>query len=81
MGAGWKGEEEKRSFIANYFTLLFRSNGGHTSQLLLNAVDSRISADMNANLVKEFTREVVKIALVSIGDFKAPGPDRMPSVF
>jgi hypothetical protein len=76
-----EGEEEKRAYIANYFAMLFRSNGGHTSQLLLNAVDSRISPAMNENLVKEFTREEVRVALDSIGDLKAPGPDGMPSVF
>jgi hypothetical protein len=36
---------------------------------------------MNENLVKEFTREEVRVALDSIGDLKAPGPDGMPSIF
>jgi hypothetical protein len=36
---------------------------------------------MNSNLLKEFTMEEVKTALLSIGDLKAPGPDDMPSVF
>jgi hypothetical protein len=36
---------------------------------------------MNALLLKEFSEEEVKNALDSIGDFKAPGPDGMPSIF
>jgi hypothetical protein len=36
---------------------------------------------MNSNLLKEFTMEEVKTALLSISDLKAPGPDDMPSVF
>jgi hypothetical protein len=79
---GWmEGEEEERAFIANYFSLLFRSNGGHISQQLLNVVDSRVSPDMNASLMRVFTGEEVKVALDSIGDLKASGPDGMPSIF
>jgi hypothetical protein len=36
---------------------------------------------MNEFLLKEFLEEEVKSALDSIGDFKAPGPDGMPSIF
>jgi hypothetical protein len=36
---------------------------------------------MNENLIKEFTREEMKLALDSIGDLKAPGPDGMPTTF
>jgi hypothetical protein len=36
---------------------------------------------MNEFLLKEFSEEEVKSALDSIGDFKAPGPDGMPSIF
>jgi hypothetical protein len=80
-GVWLEREEEKRTYIANYFSLLFRSNGGQTSQQLLNAVEAKVSPGMNENLVKEFTVEEVKQVLDSIGDLKAPGPDGMPSVF
>jgi hypothetical protein len=76
-------EEEKKGFIANHFLQLFRSNRieeGYTQQLL-EAMHPRITADMNAFLLREFTEEEVKNALDSIGDLKAPGPDGMPSVF
>jgi hypothetical protein len=81
---GWvEEEEEKKGFIANHFLQLFRSNRieeGYTQQLL-EAMHPRITADMNAFLLREFTEEEVKNALDSIGDLKAPGPDGMPSVF
>jgi hypothetical protein len=77
-GSWMEGEEEKRAHIANYFNMLFRSTGGQTSQSLLNAVQSRVSTAMNNSLVKDFTREEIKLALDSIGDLKAPGPDGMP---
>lgn len=75
-----EGEEEKRAFIANYFSMLFRSNGGNTYVHLLNAVDTKVTMAMNTSLMKDFTEEVKK-ALDSIGDLKAPRPDGMPSVF
>jgi hypothetical protein len=77
----WLEREEERTHIVDYFSLLFRSNGGHTSQELLNVVDRRVSPEMNENLVKEFTVEEVKATPDSIGDLKAPGPDGMPSIF
>lgn len=36
---------------------------------------------MNDTLLQEFTATEVKVALDSIGDLKAPGPDGMPAVF
>jgi hypothetical protein len=80
-GVWLENEGEKQDFISNYFSMLFRSNGGHNSQQLLNVVDKRVSRSMNDGLVKEFTEEEVKAALNSIGDLKAPGTDGMPSVF
>ena len=36
---------------------------------------------MNDYLMAEFTKEEIKVALDSIGDMKAPGPDGMPAIF
>lgn len=76
-------KEKKRSLLLTIFFQLFRKNQcdeGLTQQLL-DAVQPRVTAHMNEYLMKEFTEEEVKIALDSIGDLKAPGPDGMPSVF
>lgn len=74
-------EEEKRICIANYFSDLFRTSGGQVSQHLLDAVETKISPQMNDNLLKEFTADEVRKALDGIGDLKVPGPDGMPAVF
>jgi hypothetical protein len=44
-------------------------------------MDTRVSAAMNENLLKEFTEEEVKKMLFSIGDLKAPESYGMPSIF
>lgn len=76
-----EGEEEKRMFVANYFAALFRTSGGQVSQQLLNVIETKVTCPMNDGLLKEFTANEVRVALDSIGDLKAPGPDGMPSVF
>ena len=53
---------------------------GDTHQLL-QAVSPRVTANMNEELMKDFSPEEVKSALDSIGDLKAPGPDGMPALF
>jgi hypothetical protein len=80
-GSWVEGEEEKRRFISNYFYTRFRSNGPADCQQLLQAVERRVTSEMNATLTREFSAEEVKSALNSIGDMKAPGPHGMPSIF
>jgi len=74
-------EKEKRMFIANYFSDLFRTSGGQVSQHLLDAVETKIMSHMNECLMKEFTSDEMRKALDGIGDLKAPGPEGMPAIF
>ena len=74
-------EEEKKEFISNYFSDLFRSNNCTNSDQLTQAVERKVTPDMNLLLLKEFDAGEVKAALDSIGDLKAPGPDGMSSIF
>jgi hypothetical protein len=79
---GWVEEEgEKRSFITNYFSTLFRSMAAADPHQLTQAVERKVTEEMNLVLLKEFTREEVKVVVDSIGDLKAPGPDGMPAIF
>jgi hypothetical protein len=61
--------------------MLFRSNGGHTSQQLLDVVETKVSPTMNESLMKEFTKEEIKAALLLIGDLKDLGLNGMPTIF
>jgi hypothetical protein len=79
---GWVEDEvEKRAFITNHFSQLFRSSGNHNTQRLLDYVHSKVTNEMNADLLSEFTRDEVWIALKSIGNLKALGPDGNPALF
>jgi hypothetical protein len=44
-------------------------------------MDAKVTQEMNANLLKYFTREKVWDALKSIGNLKAVGPDDTPALF
>jgi hypothetical protein len=77
-------EEEKKGFIANYFSELFRTSvegSGEHLQQLLAMVRPTIIVEMNTMLTTEFTTEEIKGALDAIGDLKAPRPDGMTAVF
>jgi hypothetical protein len=76
-------EVEKRSFITNYFLQLFKSGPMSTgdTQQLLDVVAPCITGEMNEHLMKEFTPDEIKLAVDSIGDLKAPGPDGLPAIF
>ena len=76
-----ENEVEKRTFITNYFSQLFRSSGNQNSQRLLECVENKVTSDTNNKLLEEFTREEVVAALKSIGNLKAPGPDGLPALF
>ena len=47
----------------------------------LNAVQSKVTNDMQKFLSSEFTTEEVKVALFQMGPTKAPGPDGMNALF
>ena len=48
---------------------------------MLNAVNVKVTSEMNQGLLAPLTHEEVKNALFSIGDLKAPGPDGLHAIF
>jgi hypothetical protein len=79
---GWVEKEvEKRNFITNHFSQLFRSSGNQNSERLLDCVENKVTNEMNAALLQDFARDEVYAALKSIDNLKAPGPDGMPALF
>jgi hypothetical protein len=74
-------EEEMLVAVTNYFTKLFTSSAGIRVEELLAHVPARVTPEMNEKLLAEFTAAEIKVALDSIGDLKAPGPDGLPAIF
>jgi hypothetical protein len=72
--------EDLSNYILSYFQGLFTLVHGNRMNELLNVVEARVTDPMNEALMAEFSEMEVKVALDSIGDLKAPGPDGMPSI-
>ena len=49
--------------------------------VVLETIEPKVSAAMNQELIKDFTREEVEVALKHMEPLKAPGPDGMPPIF
>ena len=73
--------EEVVEVTLAYFDNLFHAGVGDQMEECLNAVQSKITDDMQEVLSSEFTAEEVKVALFQMGSTKAPGPDGMNALF
>lgn len=49
--------------------------------MVMQAIPSSVTGDMNASLVKTFTHQEVVLALKQMSPLKAPGPDGLPPIF
>lgn len=67
--------------VQNYFTQLFQSEIHDFDESVLDAVELKVTTDMNQDLLAQFTPKEVKKALFAIGDLKAPGPDGLHAIF
>lgn len=69
--------------ILDYFKSMFRSQSGgrNLDAAVINALDTKVTPEMNVDLCHAFTPEEVKIALFQMHPYKSPGPDRMPPYF
>nr|XP_023892926.1 uncharacterized protein LOC112004916 [Quercus suber] len=48
---------------------------------ILEQIPTKVTEDMNGELLKEFTSEEVEMALKQMAPLKSPGPDGMPQLF
>jgi hypothetical protein len=71
-----KIKQMAEDFLANLFT----SEPCDPTDVL-NAIPSKVTMDMNADLVKPYTDKEIKTALFQMGPTKAPGPDSFPALF
>ncbi|KAL4324280.1 hypothetical protein GQ457_11G002870 [Hibiscus cannabinus] len=76
-----EGTGKVMEVAVEFFSNLYRSNGSNPASRILEAVETCITPDMNANLCAGFTAVEVKDAFIHIHPNKAPGIDGLPSSF
>ncbi|XP_023917793.1 uncharacterized protein LOC112029335 [Quercus suber] len=73
--------EDIERVVIEYFSSIFSTASPSSFAASLDAINPRVSADMNATLLKEFSAMEVRIALNQMHPTKAPGPDSMSPIF
>ncbi|XP_030929385.1 uncharacterized protein LOC115955407 [Quercus lobata] len=59
----------------SYFEKLYRTSNPDKIGEVVEAIDPKVSAEMNQSLIKQFTREEVEAALKQMHPSKSPSPD------
>jgi hypothetical protein len=67
--------------VQEFYENLFSSEPCASVDAVLDAIPTKVTADMNDDLGKPYTDEEIGAALFQIGPTKAPGPDGFPALF
>lgn len=65
----------------NYFERLYTMSQASNMTMIIDTIQSRVTTEMNHDLISEFTREEGELALKQLHPTKAPGPDSMSAIF
>lgn len=77
----WETPESIGGAFVHYFSTLFTSEIVGDLAACLRPVEKKVTPEMNFNLLREFTKEVVAMALQQMSPLKAPGPDGFSASF
>ena len=80
-GEWQENQEDVESIILEYFKGIFKSDQPSNFKASLNAINHRVSPEMNESLTVEFKAEEVWRALKQMHPTKALGPDGMSPIF
>lgn len=67
--------------FVTYFQNLFRTEATSHVEEVLNLINSRVTTQMNVDLIREFSPQEIRRALFDMDPPKAPGVDGMTTRF
>lgn len=78
----WQGsDEDMQSIVLNYFSSIYQSDQPSQFSPVTDAIERRVTDEMNNSLLKEFQPDEVWQALHQMHPTKSLGPDGMPPLF
>ena len=72
---------EVAKVVVSYFEKLYTTSYPDRILEVVEAIDPKVSDEMNQSLIKQFTKDEIEAALKQIHPTKSPGLDGMPAIF
>ncbi|XP_059449559.1 uncharacterized protein LOC132180675 [Corylus avellana] len=80
-GNNFRTPDEIEGVFVRYFQKIFTLSTPSGMETCLQNITSRVSQEMNKNLLQEFTSEEVLLALQQMAPLKSLGPEGLPACF
>lgn len=78
----WKEDQsEVEGIILEYFTNIFKTHHPTNVEVCLDAVEARVTQEMNEVLIRDFKEEEVRCALNQMHPTKSSDPDSVSPIF
>ena len=75
------GDEGVSAMVVEYYTKLYTSSDPIEGGEVVQFIKPKVTEEMNRDLIGEFSRDEVEMAVKQMAPLKAPGPDGMPPIF
>jgi hypothetical protein len=80
-GRCWKKKKEIPRVFTAFYQKLFTTEGTYRAEECLATMEPRVTPEMNAALLADFTMEEIDSALSQMHPLKSPGPDGFSACF